>query len=1104
MPAFRSNGPARRLRKALRLATIAGASLIASAATFQPAALVLDINTNPVTADSLPGLICDGPSFALFYSESGGVAYRLWRTDGSTGGTVELGTYPTSQFLSGFACVLADGPGPMLFRFTNGDGRWELWRTDGTAAGTFRLLLDPDGQHDLKFLGVAGLPLLAANVEGVGNELVATDGTVAGTRVVRDITPGPDNTFMDTEASVLGGRVHFVANGDLWSSDGTTTGTRLVIDLDSRSVDDGVDGFARLGSRLLFGHTDSNSVSNLWTTDGTTAGSSILRSFPWPAGELRITGLASVGNSRGVFALPDPDGPPYWKLWRTDGTAGGTQQVAVADPDLDFLGPQFWPVPGGLVFAAYTPATGAEIWFTDGTDGSTRLVHETLPGSDGVYVEAFHPVPQGVFYRDYYPVPGHRTSLWFSDGTTPGTWSVSATHAQLAAQDVMPYAPAVDGSGFLFWSTPPQAGATPPRQFSIWRGSMGSRSVSLVREFAQADLYTSATIRPGRLFFSVNVPPYGYEPWVSDGTSSGTRLLRNLEPESSNGSSLPRLAFTLGNAVLFAADDGVQGNALWRSDGTAAGTIRLSSGAPVLTNPFPAFARIGGTVLYPGANSAGLSELWRTDGTAAGTRQVIDLSGIAPGDTQVRGSRPASCGAGFVVNANQAWYGASPLGIGKLFRSDGSAAGTVEVGAFPGRPRVPFASSSVCVLAAFNGGIYFQAMDPDTDIPVLWRSDMQTGAFAKVLSSSGLPIFAPTSMAEAGGELYFFTGQQDRIGLWRLTSTDPVGRLVVERTWPAVGGFPVIAETLGSILLFKDCEAGGAAPACSLYRTDGTAMGTQRLSSAQPPGQAGRPYAARVGNRVAYMGRAVPGGYELWFTDGTPAGTSSTVLSVTEPTYTTHLELYDFNGLLYVTTPTKELWRTDGTVAGTERANTGPEVVRFEGALQFAVSGNRLLFAGGDDTRAYELWAIENQAPLVQADSGATTAPAAVMLDVLANDTDPDGALARSTVRITQAPAGGSAVVDAATGQVRYTPASGFSGSDSFQYVVSDNQRRESAPVTASVTVTAAPGGGGGGGGGGGSGGGSGGGGSAGWLELLALAGVLVLSSVRKSAIRQI
>ena len=79
-------------------------------------------------------------------------------------------------------------------------------------------------------------------------------------------------------------------------------------------------------------------------------------------------------------------------------------------------------------------------------------------------------------------------------------------------------------------------------------------------------------------------------------------------------------------------------------------------------------------------------------------------------------------------------------------------------------------------------------------------------------------------------------------------------------------------------------------------------------------------------------------------------------------------------------------------------------------------------------------------------------------------------------------------MVDATTGQVRYTPAPGFSGNDSFEYVVSDNQRRESMPATASVAVTAAPGG-----GGGGSNGGSGGGGSVGWLELLALAGILSL-----------
>ena len=83
-----------------------------------------------------------------------------------------------------------------------------------------------------------------------------------------------------------------------------------------------------------------------------------------------------------------------------------------------------------------------------------------------------------------------------------------------------------------------------------------------------------------------------------------------------------------------------------------------------------------------------------------------------------------------------------------------------------------------------------------------------------------------------------------------------------------------------------------------------------------------------------------------------------------------------------------------------------------------------------------------------------------------------------------------------------YTSNAGYVGADSFMYVVADNQGRESAPATVTVTVNAAPpappvnppanppaGG-------GGSGGGGGGGGGAIDLLLLAMLGVTLAANL--------
>jgi hypothetical protein len=143
-----------------------------------------------------------------------------------------------------------------------------------------------------------------------------------------------------------------------------------------------------------------------------------------------------------------------------------------------------------------------------------------------------------------------------------------------------------------------------------------------------------------------------------------------------------------------------------------------------------------------------------------------------------------------------------------------------------------------------------------------------------------------------------------------------------------------------------------------------------------------------------------------------------------------------------------------------------------------------------------ELYVLENDAPVVAADSATTPAGQAVTVDVLANDSDPDGALDRAHVVMATAPQHGTTTVSG-TGQITYTPAAHFSGSDSFAYTVPDNQGRSSAAATVSVTVAAPPSGGGGNnGGGGGNSGAGGGGGALDWLILAMLAASIFVRRV--------
>ncbi len=95
-----------------------------------------------------------------------------------------------------------------------------------------------------------------------------------------------------------------------------------------------------------------------------------------------------------------------------------------------------------------------------------------------------------------------------------------------------------------------------------------------------------------------------------------------------------------------------------------------------------------------------------------------------------------------------------------------------------------------------------------------------------------------------------------------------------------------------------------------------------------------------------------------------------------------------------------------------------------------------------------------NGRPLAQDDVATTNEEASVAVDVLANDADPDGTLAATTVSVTLAPAHGSTTVNTVTGVVTYLPELNFVGIDSFQYSVKDNLGALSDVATAVVTIS--------------------------------------------------
>ena len=183
------------------------------------------------------------------------------------------------------------------------------------------------------------------------------------------------------------------------------------------------------------------------------------------------------------------------------------------------------------------------------------------------------------------------------------------------------------------------------------------------------------------LFFRANYGTNGTELWKSDGTANGTVMVKDIYSGSSSSS--PDYLTAVGNTLFFVADDGTNGKELWKSDGTASGTVMVKDIRSGSTGSEPTYLTAIGNTLYFYANDGtNGTELWKSDGTASGTVMVKDIRSGSYSSTPLH----------LTAIGNTLYFSADDGNNGReLWKSDGTTNGTVMVkdissGSGPGSP----------------------------------------------------------------------------------------------------------------------------------------------------------------------------------------------------------------------------------------------------------------------------------------------------------------------------------------------------------------------------------------------------------------------------------
>ena len=611
-----------------------------------------------------------------------------------------------------------------------------------------------------------------------------------------------------------------------------------------------------------------------------------------------------------------------YRMWRTDGTPEGTQELDVL---LDYSEARLY-LAGDRIFFFGRTELGSGLHVTRGTRATTTLLHPFDAWSMGWYLVPFH--VRTVGDRLVFWMSPSRSELWGTDGTPEGTKVLGDFHT---------YGPLRILGGRLFFQGPENL---------VWSTDgtpEGTRETGLVPAFDNS--IQGGTVLGAELFFYVDrnnvMTLYG-----SGGTPETTRALM-----SGTRNTLPARGLVAGGVYYFVYDDGVHGAELWRTDGVTAPRMvtDLNPGkASGIGYELVAVARSDGSVLLAGTHRDSSTEPWITDGTAEGTRLLINVA--AEDFTSYSGSPEHLQASGHRVFFTASTNDGAVIGVSDGLRTTTMPAGGSSVAtAVASRGRYFFSTdagffatdgTSTTHLEDFRaalhrvpGGVVFGRHVPKGGISLGYEILFSDGTLSGTRVIRGLtPEPSHYWMQAAGDRVWLADGK-------RFFVTDGASPPVEITPAEPVAGY--LRDAIRAGTLDYLVETRSSSPEVRVWRSDGTSAGT-RVLVARSGGTGQHGYFVGATERHVYfvINR------EIFVSDGTPEGT------ITLPAPPPPCKSQGVLGETLLFGDGRSLWRTDGTAAGTTKLMTFPR----DHCPELVAHGGRVYFDGEDAEHGQELW----------------------------------------------------------------------------------------------------------------------------------------------------
>ncbi|MBD2699003.1 T9SS type A sorting domain-containing protein [Spirosoma sp. BT702] len=411
---------------------------------------------------------------------------------------------------------------------------------------------------------------------------------------------------------------------------------------------------------------------------------------------------------------------------------------------------QLTNINGKLYFVADDGVHGKELWKSDGTEQGTVLVKDIIPGAVEGNVKNLTNMNGTLFFSAKTPVPQfgiYSNQLWKSDGTEGGT--VELLDGQGSKPESKDPQNLTNVGGLLYYSNTLALGGA---GYSGLLKSDGTNSPGTTRiTYYPSEPFffpkiSQLTNLNGTLYFI-----YGGGLYKSTGTTASTELVKTIAPGPADNNKIQHL-INVNGTLFFTANDGQAGDfhRLWKSDGTAAGTVKLVDGiSNPAEGPNPAnLTDVNGTLYYTSRIIKGGSSYWglfKSNGSNnPGTgffATFVSSSSDSPlsNDVPYGATGDPTLSPSSLINVNGTLYF---VFANKLWKSNGTLEGTVQV----------ICPAAPSYLTNVDGTLYFVG-----GLGSIFKTDPSTNQATSVYTSSD-----PTAdLTNVNGTLFF-------------THTDPV------------------------------------------------------------------------------------------------------------------------------------------------------------------------------------------------------------------------------------------------------------------------------------------------------------------------------------------